>query len=206
MSSSTPQNNANDYLYSTDSTPLGIDFREWPIHYFNDYLDRFHDDALNFKDECHFGTKDSVIFLPSLFTVHKPEYECDFTTDNSFFFPVFMEECDDSTPFLNSNLEGCVKENNNYASGTVSINGQNITNLNVYRIITNVFTIRYKPFNPYNATPGIDYQALIDGLFVFIKPLQEDRYEIEYTVNQETPTLNDRYKSGIKYILNINSS
>ncbi len=77
-----------------------------------------------------------------------------------------------------------------------------MTDLSKYHFTTDFFNITYNELNPYNAPAGT-YRALIDGLFVFIKPLPLGIHEIKYSMLQITPTHDNDYASEITYKLNI---
>ena len=52
-----------------------------------------------------------------------------FTTSNSFFFPLFSEECDYADITSDDALRECVTANNQFAKGKVFIDGIEITDI-----------------------------------------------------------------------------
>jgi hypothetical protein len=138
----------------------------------------------------------------SPFSIPKANFECNFTTSNSYFFPLFSEECDYESITGLDNLKKCVRENNDFARGKVFIDGTEIPNLSSYRFTTDMFKINYTNMNPYDATPG-SYDALIDGLFIFLKPLSEGTHELKYSIVQIKPSHDNDYAAQITYKLNI---
>ena len=91
----------NNLIYPIEDTVDGRTFSEWIIEYWKAYMDKQTSMNNNTNDESELtdncfvlGQQDNVVFLPSLYAAHKPTYSCTFTTSNSFFFPLFSEECD----------------------------------------------------------------------------------------------------------------
>jgi len=202
----------DDRIYPIEATVDGKTYNEWIIEYWKAYINKQTsmnknpNDEPGLTDDCFvIGQKYSVIFLPSLFTVHKPSYSCTYTTSNSFFFPLFSEECDYSTLSSDVQLQQCVNEHNDYAHGKLFLDGVELTDLSNYRITTDFFPITYEELNPYNALPGT-YRALINGLFIFLKPLDVGEYVLRYSVTEEPPSLNHHYTSEITYHIKVDST
>jgi hypothetical protein len=196
------QSRSVDYLYPIDSSPLGINFKEWPILWMKSYLEEYENKTTDINGNCYSIEYKSVIFLTSPFSIPRANYECSFTTSNSYFFPLFSEECDYESITGLENLKKCVLENNNFARGKVFINGTEIHNLSGYRFTTDMFKINFTSMNPYGATPG-SYDALIDGLFVFIKPLPVGTHELKYSIVQIKPNHDNDYAAEITYKLHV---
>lgn len=209
MKTRTLQSSASDFLYPPDSIINGKSYSQWAIEYWREYIDkqtRINLDPCKeppLTDDCFIlGKRDSVVFLPSLFSSHDSSYNCTFDTTNSFFFPLYSEQCDYSHLTSDDQLKRSVNENNDYASGNLVIDNNVITNLSEYRLTTEFFNITYGNLNPFNAPPGT-YKALINGLFVFIKPLGKGEHVIKYSVFQNPPSLNNHYSSSIVYNITI---
>ena len=125
-----------------------------------------------------------------------------FSTNNSFFFPLFSEECDYESVTGDDELKNCVTRNNQYADGKISIDGLDLKNISQYKFTTDFFNINFKPNNLYDATAGT-YRALINGLFLFIKPFTPGLHEIKYSIIQIKPTHDNDYAAEITYKINI---
>jgi hypothetical protein len=209
MTTSISQSNASDFLVPPDSTIDGKTYSQWAIEYWKEYIDkqtRFNLDPCKeplLTGDCFIvGKRNSVVFLPSLFSPHNSSYNCTFDTTNYFFFPLYSEECDYSHLTSDAQLQQSVNENNDYATGNLSVDGHVLTNLSRYRLTTDFFNITYVNLNPFNAHPGT-YRALINGLFVFIKPLEEGQHVIEYSVTQNPQSFNNHYSSSIVFNMTI---
>jgi hypothetical protein len=201
----------DDRIYPIEATVDGKTYKEWIIEYWKAYigkqtsLNKNPNDEPGITDDCFvLGQKDYVVFLPSLYAVHKSYYNCTHTTSNSFFFPLFSEECDYSTLSSDDQLQQCVNEHNDYAQGKLFLDSVEIKDLTNYRITTDFFSVTYEDLNPYNAPPGT-YRALVDGLFIFVKPLPPGTHEIKYSVAQEPPSFNHHYSSEITYHIEVES-
>lgn len=195
--------NSNQYLYDLNSKPGGIDFKKWPILYWNQLLNQYSNKTTDVKDECYSIEYRSTIFLVNPFSIPRGNYNCTFSESNSFFFPLYGEECDyESSPEDDRALEICVRQNNPYATGQVYLDGIKLTGLSQYEFNTDFFNINYTSDNPYNAKAGT-YRALINGLFIFLKPLPEGTHELKYTVLQIKPTHDNDHASEVIYNLNI---
>jgi hypothetical protein len=195
--------NSNQYLYDLNSKPGGIDFKKWPILYWNQYLSQHNNKTTDVKDECYSIKFGSTIFLVNPFSIPKANYNCTFSESNSFFFPLYSEECDyESVTGGDAALEQCVIENNQYARGKVFIDGVELTGLKQYQFNTDFFNMNFTSDNPYDAKPG-SYRALINGLFIFVKPLTEGTHELKYSMVQIKPTHDNDYASDITYKLDI---
>ncbi len=192
----------SDFLYTLDSKVDGIEFKKWPILYWQAYLDEYDNKTTDINDNCYSIKHGSVIFLVNPFRISKANYECTFTTSNSFFFPLFNEECDYADINNDNALRECVTANNQFAKGKVFINGIEMTDLSKYHFTTDFFNINLTSSNPFGSTPGT-YRALVDGLFIFVKPLPSGIHEIKYSMVQIKPSHDNDYASEITYKLNI---
>jgi hypothetical protein len=209
MNSIPSQGADTEYLYPINEIVKGKTYGEWIIEYWKAYIlkqtsrNKNPEETVLLNSDCYvLDVQDDVVFLPSLYAVHKPSYDCTFTTSNSFFFPLYSEECDYSTLNTNDELVTCVNEHNDYATGRLFINEVEITNLSNYRMTTDFFNITYNELNPYNAPAGT-FRALVNGLFIFLKPLNEGDYTLKYAVSEEPPSLNHHYKSEITYHIKV---
>jgi len=199
----------NNLLHPIEAIVDGKTLSDWIIEYWKAYigkqtsLNNNPNDRSKLTDNCFvLGKKDNVVFLPSLYAPHKPSYSCTFTTSNSFFFPLFSEECDYSTLDSDGQLQQGVNERNDYAQGKLFLDNVEVTDLSNYRITTDFFEITYEELNPYNAPPGT-YRALINGLFIFLKPLSMGDHVLKYAVTQKLPSLNHHYTSAITYYITV---
>ncbi len=202
FSSSYAQKQGGDNLYTLDSKVDGIDFKKWPMLYWQAYLDQNDNKTTDVNDKCYSIKHGSAVFLVNPFRISNANYECTFTTSNSFFFPLFSEECDYADITNDDALRECVTANNQFAKGKVFIDGIEMTDLSKYHFTTDFFNTNLTSNNPFGSTPGT-YRALMDGLFVFVKPLPSGNHEIKYSMVQIKPSHDNDYASEITYKLNI---
>lgn len=205
MTLSYAQKGSDEFLYPIDSEIDGIDFKIWPTLYWQSYLDQFDNKTTDVNDKCYSITQGSVVFLVNPFRTSKANYECTFNDNNSFFFPLYSEQCDYAEITNDAALRDCVTANNKFARGKVFIDGTEITDLSKYHFTTDFFQIHLSPNNPFGSPPGT-YRSLVDGLFIFVMPLSPGLHEIKYSMFQITPSHDRDYASEIIYKLNINES
>lgn len=197
------EENKDIYLYSKDTAPHDIAYERWPIIYWQKIMAGPENETTNYVKDCYAIQHGSVMFLANPFGIPKANYECFFNTENSFFFPLYSEECDYESIKNDDGLRSCVTENNQYAKGKIFIDGVEIKDIKEYKITTDFFNINFSSISPFGVMPGT-YRALIDGLFLFFKPLPAGIHEIKYSIIQIKPTHDNDYASEITYKLHIN--
>lgn len=192
----------DDYCYGLDSVIEGVDYRNWAAKYWQANFDQYGNRTTDVNGDCYSIKHGSVIFLANPFAVkERAIYNCTFDTTNSFFFPLFSEECDYAETKSDEALKTCVTQNNKFASGRLVIDGFEITDLSKYHFTTDFFDITYGQENPYNTPPGT-YRSLVDGLFIFLKPFSPGPHELKYFMAQATPD-GHNFAAEITYKLNI---
>jgi hypothetical protein len=196
------QKNTKDLLYPLGSEVNGIPFKNWPIEYWKSYLAEYDNKTTDIKDNCYSINHSSVAFLVNPFRISKATYNCNFDTNTSFFFPLFSEECDYAETHGDQNLLDCVVENNQFAKGKIYVDGVELTDLQPYHIKSDFFNLNLTSNNPFGSQPGV-YRALIDGLWIFLKPLPAGDHEIKYSMVQIKPTHDNDYASEIIYKMKI---
>ncbi len=196
------QNNTTELLYPLDSAVDGVPFKNWPILYWEAYLAESDNKTTDVKDGCYSIQHGSVAFLVNPFRISKATYNCTFDANTSLFFPVFSEECDYAETKGDQNLLDCVVENNQYAKGKVFVDGVELTKLEPYHFKSSFFDLNLTSNNPFGSEPGT-YRALIDGSWIFLKPLHPGDHEIKYSMVQIKPTHDNDYASEIIYKLKI---
>ena len=99
-------------------------------------------------------------------------------------------------------MHDCVVANNQFAKGKVFVDGVELTELQPYQFQTDFFNLNLTANNPFGSEPGT-YRALIDGLWIFLKPLPVGDHEVKYSMVQIKPTHDNDYASEITYKLKI---
>jgi hypothetical protein len=194
--------NLNKYCYDLDSVIEGCTYKNWAARYWQAKLDEDNNKTADISGACYSIKHGSVVFLANPFAVkERANYNCTFDTTNSFFFPLYSEESDYAETKSDEELNSSVTQNNKFASGRLIVDGFEITGLSKYHFTTDFFDITYGQVNPYNAPSGT-YRALVDGLFIFLKPFSEGKHELKYSVAQATPDGNN-FSAEITYKLDI---
>ena len=199
--------NASDPLFSVNSSPYGIDFKRWAIYYLQKDMSEWYKNFPKNDDKCNYHINGTVKMLANPFDLfefvnREPIYECNFDTTDSYFFPLFLESCDYYEKNSDPKLNTCVVERNQHAKGQVWLDGVELQNLDRYRLTTDYFKINYTTPNPVNVPEG-SYRALLNGLFLFVKPLPPGDHELVYKMIQFPDDPFNKFAASITYKLHI---
>jgi predicted small metal-binding protein len=147
-----------------------------------------------------------IVFLTSLFSPHKNQYDITIESTDSICFSVYSEQCDFYMHNDNDEeLKKCIQEHNLKATGEVTINGKILNNLKQYSIMTDLFDITYEAENPYNEPSGRPIKSRIHGVFIYLKPLsQSHNHVLKYSVKEPLNTSNHKYESEVTYNIKVN--
>lgn len=218
----------SDPLFPVNSSPYGINLKKWAISYLQKDMSEYNENFPKNDDKCNtYNNSGPVKMLANPFDLvateeaervnildfgtinvaehRKVSYECNFVTSDSYFFTMFLESCDyhDPKSDTDAELNACVVKRNQEATGKAWLDGVELQNLDRYRLTTDYFTINYTTPNPDNVKEGT-YRALLNGLFLFVKPLPPGDHELKYVMSQITKNPQDiNYSAEIIYKLHI---
>ena len=172
-------------LYEREESPLGRSWEKW-VELWWQWCYSFPETNSPVTDLTgRYAGKgkidDSVWFLAGTFG-GKAERTCTIPKDNAIFFPILNNIISYYTdPFLmtQSDLRTYAKldlDHTNFVSAT--IDGQDILNLNLYRIQSQIFSINVP--NKLDKEPPVRTEAVSDGYWLFLKPLRAGKHKIEF--------------------------
>lgn len=195
---------SDSLVYPLNYHSNGKTYSDMAIDYWVKMLEQYDNKTADVKDDCFLVSSEDNMTLYTLnpFWAPQTHYECTIKSDQRLFVNMFAEECDkESTAGGIEDLKICAIENNQYARGTLVINDE-IIDSSDHTFFTPLFNITFTPNNPYNAEPGI-YEAIINGAFAWLKPLEPGNHHLEYTMVQIKPTHDNDYAAKTTYDLHV---
>jgi hypothetical protein len=197
----------NSAVYSKDSTPFGVPYKEWIERWWqwNVAIPTSQHPRDNYTAEkCTANQNGPVWYIPDILT-GKEERTCTIPEGKAIMVPLLTGECDTSDPASQSDadLRQCSTAGDEYGAISATLDGQKIENLDSYRTATDFFNITAVKGNIFDSPAGT-YRAIADGFFVFLKPLSLGNHELQVktsVTNPTTPSYN--YASEAIYDLKI---
>jgi hypothetical protein len=211
---STKKNTNDIKMYSREDKPFGKSWEEWTAIWWQ-WLLSIPDESNPANDNtgtyCKERQSGPVWFLTF---AHSPSAErtCTIPAGKSILFPVATMECSYAEfPKLNkeSELRSYAKQGNQVSSMEATIDGLKLqkSDLEKYRIESQLFTVKLPENNIYFWTAPGETQAVSDGYWVFLEPLPPGDHELHFSqVTEDDPTtgtLNCKY--DVTYHLKVES-
>ena len=188
-------NTTNAVVYSIDSSPFGISYRDWITKWWQWNVGFGAEDHPrdHFSPQtCKLNQNGPVWFLPDLLSGMQ-DRSCTIPQGKAILVPLLTGSCwnDHLDPELetDSGLRKCAMQGNEYGEITATIDGRNLQNLQDSRIQSPVFNITVpdnSTFRTGNAPSG-NFKAISDGYFVFLKPLPAGKHDLILTTNVQNP-------------------
>jgi hypothetical protein len=158
---------------------------------------------------CHVNQKEPVWFFPGTFE-HSVIRYCEIPSDVGLLFPVLNSECSFAEfPEMKTKeeLSSCAKKiQDRTVPEFVRVNGMEISNLENYRIQSDLFNFTL-PKNNILDLPEKTTQAVSDGNWIFLKPLPPGNYELNFkgnikstndvNINTKDSTVNEEFAGPI---------
>jgi hypothetical protein len=181
----------NPGVYSKDSTPFGIPYKEWVAKWWqwNVGIPKSEHPRDNYSAEkCAANQNGSVWFLPDILSGEE-DRSCTIPAGKAVLVPLLTGECENSsTPVMSDEeLHQCALAGDEYAVISATLDGQNIQNLQQYRTYTSFFNITIVKDNIFDNHPGT-FKGNADGFFVFLEPLSPGNHDLRLTTSVANPT------------------
>jgi hypothetical protein len=181
----------NSAVYSKDSTPFGIPYKDWITRWWqwNVGIPSSQHPRDNYTAEkCTVNQNGSVWFIPDILT-GKEQRTCTIPEGKAILVPLITGECDTSEAQSQSDAElrQCSMEGNEFGAISATLDGQNIEKLESYRTATDFFNVTNVKDNIFDAPAGT-YRGVADGFFVFLKPLSVGNHELHVKTSVTNPT------------------
>lgn len=177
-----------DLVYRTYESPFGYSWKEWASLWAKWMLSIPKETNPTSDDTGRYSSVNqyckSVWFLTGTFGNIVPIVrKCSISKEKSIFFPILEKEdslAEDSDLKSDSDLiKRCREAINNVVSMEVTLDGENIENLENYRVQSLVFNLNYPKNNVYDVKPGIT-RSVCEGYWVFLKPLALGKHILHF--------------------------
>jgi hypothetical protein len=195
-------------IFSNDSSPFGLTYAEWTAKWWQwaysipKDIHPAYDDSGRY---CTLNQSGPVWFFPGSYGKDVLR-QCAVPSDKAILFPILNSECS-FAEFTNlkseEELRQCAKEiQDSVVELRASIDGNNITNLEDFRIQSPLFSFTLPENNILNLPPQIT-QAVSDGNWVFLKPLSEGNHTLSFKGSlrnaSDVETNNSSYAFAVPY-------
>ena len=193
-------NNSNldisNLVYDIDSSPFNVSYADWTEKWWQwaysipQNINPAYDDTGKF---CKEGQKKPVWFFPGTYQ-HSVTRYCEIPYGVGILFPILNSECSFAEyPQMKTEEELSIcaqKIQDKTVPSFATLNGLEIQNLANYRIQSELFNFTLPENNILNLASQTT-QAVSDGNWVFLKPLEVGNYELVFKGNIKTTTNND---------------
>ncbi|HET7643574.1 MAG TPA: hypothetical protein VFK40_08705 [Nitrososphaeraceae archaeon] len=183
--SNVTNNDISNLVYDIDSKPFYIPYSDWTEKWWQwaysipQNTHPAYDDTGKF---CQESQKKPVWFFPGTYQ-HSVTRYCEIPYGVGILFPILNSECSFAEhPEMKTKeeLSICAKQiQDTIIPEFATLNNVEIPNLENYRIQSNIFNLTIPENNILDLQPQIT-QAVSDGLWVFLKPLEVGNYELKF--------------------------
>lgn len=183
--SNVTNNDISNLVYDIDSKPFNIPYSDWTEKWWQwaysipQNTHPAYDDTGKF---CQESQKKPVWFFPGTYQ-HSVTRYCEIPYGVGILFPILNSECSFAEhPEMKTKeeLSICAKQiQDTIIPEFATLNNVEIPNLENYRIQSNIFNLTIPENNILDLQPQIT-QAVSDGLWVFLKPLEVGNYELKF--------------------------
>ena len=201
----------NPGIYSSDSAPFDIQYKEWTAKWWNHNVkfgpeehprDHFSPERCNLDQE----QADPVYYLADNLGGEE-DRACTVPAGKAILAPQITGSCwDDNTdPRLKTEagLRECSREGQELGVVTATLDGRELQSLEQYRVTSDIFNMTIPENNAFQSPSGT-FPAIADGFFVFLEPLTPGKHILELqqsNIDPIKPELNFASKST--YILTV---
>ena len=197
----------NPGLYSPNSNPYGTPFDKWTTKWWQWFIG-IPNSQQPFPDttgeKCAVKQAGPVWYLVG--AAGKVERNCTIPSGKAILIPILDTECSYSeTPSLKTvqDLRKCAVDSNKDAVLKASLDGQEIKNIDNYRVTSSPFNVTY-PSDPVFPTNSNFSQAVSDGWFIMLEPLKPGTHELKFSASQlGAGTTGESTVLDVNYNLNV---
>jgi hypothetical protein len=172
----------NSGIFSDEPLIYGKSYSEWASKWWQWHISipgKIHPRENYSPDTCSINQDGPVWFLADGANRKPEERTCTIPFGKAILVQVAGGECDYGEPELNTDekVKQCVDSGNEGAMVQASVDGKEVMNFQDLRIGHYWFNITVPEDNIYEERAGT-YRALVDGWFLFVKPLSLGKHEI----------------------------
>jgi hypothetical protein len=181
----------NPGVYSPDSEPFGLSYKEWTTKWWQWFLE-IPGDQSPFGDttgtKCGLMQNGSVWFLVG--SEGPVQRNCTVPADKAILIPIINTECSYAEPPNPKNKEEltkCAIDGQKGAVISASVDNRLINDPMKYRITTDIFNVTYGvppvfPLNT-NSTTAVNSQAVSDGWYLFLEPMSKGQHDVKVSAS-----------------------
>lgn len=198
--------------YPTSASPFGIPYVQWVIKWWQWDLAipvQDHPNTNYTADKCSRGqVQDSPVWFLSLPFGEEQSADriCSIPRDKAIISGLLSAECDLSDKRITNDeeMKQCAKEGDDFGTIQVSLDGKDLNyDMNANRIKPAFFNITFIKDNFFQAPLGT-FRSVVDGYYLFLKPLPPGDHELKYKVSVLNPTKTEfNYFQEVTYHLKI---
>jgi hypothetical protein len=198
--------------YPKTSSPFGVPYIQWVIKWWQWDVSipiQDHPNTNYTTDKCSRGqiTNSPVWFLALPFGEEQlADRTCNIPKDKAIISGLLSGECDKSDPALTSEeqMRKCASEGNDFGAIEVSLDGVDLKyDMNADRVQSDLFNLTLPKDNMFQEPIGT-FKSVIDGYYLFLKPLSPGEHELKYKVSVLNPTKTEfNYFQEVTYHLKI---
>jgi hypothetical protein len=194
-------------IYSKDSTPYGIPYNQWLSKWWQwtqSIAEPVHPREHPSEQNCKVAQQGPVWFLADLLS-GRQERTCTIPASKSILAPLVVGFCGADSPGVtdDNSLRQCAIVGNDYATMQVTLDGQEIKNLDQNRVQYGPFMLTYGDNNIYKHKP-ISVKGYVDGYYLILKPLSPGQHTLELKTSVLNPVDSSyNYSAYLIYHLTI---
>jgi hypothetical protein len=182
----------NPGVFSIDSAPYGIPYKEWITRWWQWTFSIPKDDHPREDktgEKCSVGQEGPVWFLTDIVESGKVIRTCTIPVGKAILFPILSGECDYGLPDVKNDLDlrKCALAGNEFGTIDATIDGVRLQNLEQYRIQSDFFNLKIIENSIFEDAAAGTFRAMVDGFFVFLEPLPPGKHDIRFTVTVLNP-------------------
>jgi len=189
-SSKTNADQINPGVASVEEKHYGLTYGEWNAKWW-EWAISIPADKTPMKDltgnRCATNQSGPVWFLAGSWDLGKTIRNCTIPSNVAIFFPIYNGECstaEDKTKTSYAQLRDCVKTGNVCSTcymyhKSASVDGRELTNLDNYRVESQLFNITFPPNNVFNGKVGLS-PVVAEGWYIMLEPLSKGTHTIHF--------------------------
>lgn len=182
----------NSMLFTKDSKPYGSSYGDWITKWWqwNIGIPPSQHPREHFSPQtCTTNQTGPVWFLPDILT-GKEDRNCTIPQGKAILVPLLTGFCDDDntdpTVKTDEGLRKCAMAGDEYGVISAKLDGIDLQNLDQSRTQSNFFNLTVPKDNFCNCVPGT-FKSMVDGFFVFLKPLPVGNHNLTLTTSVSNP-------------------
>jgi hypothetical protein len=198
----------NPGVYSVDEKPFGSTYSQWTENFWKWMVSIPQENNPNLDstgEKCAINQSDpNVWYLVPTFG-GSAERTCNIPEGKAILFCILCGECsyaENQELKSESELRTCARQSNDVGPRSMQavVDGNNLKDLEKYRVESSLFDLSLPQNNVYSAPPG-KTKSVSDGFWVFLEPMPVGAHDIEFSGSLIDPSGVGNYNTHVKYNL-----